>query len=73
MALVVLLATVFIVWMDRDEYHDHADGTVDLLAAEHGAGWTTNDGHSSRYDVPEGDDASVVTGPRAIAPSADGE
>lgn len=31
MALVVLLATVFIVWMDRAEYHDNADGTVDLL------------------------------------------
>ncbi|MFF7410368.1 potassium channel family protein [Streptomyces lydicus] len=31
MALLVLLATVFIVWMERDEYHDNANGTVDLL------------------------------------------
>lgn len=31
MALLVLLATVFVVWADREEYHDNADGTVDLL------------------------------------------
>ncbi|GAU66613.1 putative transporter [Streptomyces sp. NBRC 110611] len=31
MALLVLLATVLIVWIDRDEYHDNADGKVDLL------------------------------------------
>ncbi|MFI0712741.1 potassium channel family protein [Streptomyces inhibens] len=31
MALLVLLVTVLIVWMDRDEYHDNANGTLDLL------------------------------------------
>ncbi|MFE5736845.1 potassium channel family protein [Streptomyces celluloflavus] len=31
MALLVLVATVFIVWIDRDQYHDNAGGTVDLL------------------------------------------
>ncbi|TJZ50135.1 potassium channel family protein [Streptomyces piniterrae] len=31
MALLVLLATVLIVWLDREGYHDNADGTVDLL------------------------------------------
>ncbi len=31
MALAVLVATVFIVWVDRDDYHDNANGSVDLL------------------------------------------
>ncbi|MFG2195082.1 potassium channel family protein [Streptomyces sp. NPDC048639] len=31
MALVVLLTTVFIVYAERDEYHDNADNSVDLL------------------------------------------
>ncbi|MFH8472276.1 potassium channel family protein [Streptomyces sp. NPDC018000] len=33
MALMVLAATVLIVWLDRDGYHDAADGKVDLLDA----------------------------------------
>ncbi|MEU5820833.1 MULTISPECIES: potassium channel family protein [Streptomyces] len=33
MALMVLAITVFIVWIDRDGYHDAADGKVDLLDA----------------------------------------
>lgn len=33
MALMVLAATVFIVWVDRGGYHDAADGKVDLLDA----------------------------------------
>ncbi|WNI34134.1 potassium channel family protein [Streptomyces sp. ITFR-6] len=33
MALMVLAATVFIVWIDRGGYHDAADGSVDLLDA----------------------------------------
>lgn len=33
MALTVLATTVFIVWIDRDGYHDNADGKVDLLDA----------------------------------------
>ncbi|MFF4603793.1 potassium channel family protein [Streptomyces sp. NPDC001339] len=33
MALVVLALTTFIVWIDRAEYHDNADGKVDLLDA----------------------------------------
>ncbi|MCX4963472.1 potassium channel family protein [Streptomyces sp. NBC_00654] len=33
MALMVLAATVFIVWVDRDGYNDSADGKVDLLDA----------------------------------------
>ncbi|MFF1337288.1 potassium channel family protein [Streptomyces sp. NPDC058290] len=31
MALFVLFLTVLIVWIDRDGYHDNANGTVDLL------------------------------------------
>ncbi len=31
MALFVLFLTVFIVWLDRDGYHDNANETVDLL------------------------------------------
>lgn len=31
MALFVLFLTVLIVWLDRDGYHDNANGTVDLL------------------------------------------
>ncbi|WP_078909883.1 TrkA family potassium uptake protein [Streptomyces sp. NRRL S-87] len=31
MALGVLVLTVLIVWLDRDGYHDNADGSVDLL------------------------------------------
>ncbi len=33
MALMVLAATVLIVWIDRGGYHDAADGSVDLLDA----------------------------------------
>nr|WP_202528418.1 potassium channel family protein [Streptomyces sp. SID486] len=33
MALVVLVATAFVVYADRDGYHDNADGAVDLLDA----------------------------------------
>ncbi|MFD4549834.1 potassium channel family protein [Streptomyces sp. NPDC058466] len=33
MALLVLVATAFIVWADRDGYNDNADGSVDLLDA----------------------------------------
>lgn len=33
MALMVLAATVLIVWVDRGGYHDAADGSVDLLDA----------------------------------------
>lgn len=33
MALLVLAATVLIVWVDRGGYHDAADGSVDLLDA----------------------------------------
>ncbi|MFB6602600.1 potassium channel family protein [Streptomyces noursei] len=31
MALLVLVATVFIVWIDREGYHDNAGGQLDLL------------------------------------------
>jgi voltage-gated potassium channel len=31
MALIVLFLTVLLVYMDRDEYHDNADGRVDFL------------------------------------------
>lgn len=31
MALVVMVVTVLIVWLDRDEYHDNAGGTIDFL------------------------------------------
>lgn len=33
MALLVLAATVLIVWLDRAGYNDNADGKVDLLDA----------------------------------------
>ncbi|MEU6088560.1 potassium channel family protein [Streptomyces sp. NPDC047085] len=33
MALAVLVATAFVVYADRDGYHDDADGTLDLLDA----------------------------------------
>jgi voltage-gated potassium channel len=33
MALLVLVATAFIVWIDRGGYHDNSDGAVDLLDA----------------------------------------
>lgn len=33
MAILVLAATVLIVWLDRSGYHDAADGSVDLLDA----------------------------------------
>ncbi|MFD8326093.1 potassium channel family protein [Streptomyces lydicus] len=59
MALLVLLATVFIVWMERDEYHDNANGTVDLLDCFYYATVTLS---TTGYGdiVPYGDSARLL-------------
>ncbi|MEU9499280.1 potassium channel family protein [Streptomyces sp. NPDC048196] len=59
MALGVLLATVFIVWMDRDEYHDNADGALDLLDCFYYATVTLS---TTGYGdiVPYGDSARLL-------------
>ncbi|GFE15385.1 potassium channel family protein [Streptomyces platensis] len=59
MALFVLLATVFIVWIDRNEYHDNADGKVDLLDCFYYATVTLS---TTGYGdiVPYGDSARLL-------------
>lgn len=59
MALLVLVATVFIVWIDRDEYHDNADGTLDFLDCVYYATVTLS---TTGYGdiVPYGDGARLL-------------
>ncbi|MGY5123297.1 potassium channel family protein [Streptomyces nigrescens] len=59
MALLVLLSTVFIVWIDRNEYHDNADGRVDLLDCFYYATVTLS---TTGYGdiVPYGDSARLL-------------
>ncbi|MEU8919278.1 potassium channel family protein [Streptomyces nigrescens] len=59
MALLVLLATVLIVWIDRNEYHDNADGKVDLLDCFYYATVTLS---TTGYGdiVPYGDSARLL-------------
>ncbi|MFB6440691.1 potassium channel family protein [Streptomyces sp. NPDC056411] len=59
MALLVLLATVFIVWLDRDEYHDNAGGPLDLLDCFYYATVTLS---TTGYGdiVPYGDSARLL-------------
>ncbi|MEW9517603.1 potassium channel family protein [Streptomyces tubercidicus] len=59
MALLVLLATVFIVWIDRNEYHDNADSKVDLLDCFYYATVTLS---TTGYGdiVPYGDSARLL-------------
>ncbi|MFF9480397.1 potassium channel family protein [Streptomyces sp. NPDC014733] len=59
MALLVLVATVFIVWIDRDEYHDSADNTVDFLDCVYYATVTLS---TTGYGdiVPYGDTARLL-------------
>lgn len=59
MALVVLMATVLIVYLDRSEYHDNADGNVDFLDAVYYATVTLS---TTGYGdiVPYGDGARLM-------------
>ncbi|MGP3980796.1 potassium channel family protein [Streptomyces sp. KR80] len=59
MALTVLVATVFIVYVDRAEYHDNADGKVDFLDCVYYATVTLS---TTGYGdiVPFGDGARLV-------------
>ncbi|WP_407551501.1 potassium channel family protein [Streptomyces sp. Pv4-95] len=59
MALAVLVATVFIVWVDRDDYHDNANGSVDLLDCVYYATVTLS---TTGYGdiVPYGDTARLL-------------
>ncbi|KWT59558.1 Ion channel protein [Streptomyces albus subsp. albus] len=59
MALLVLVATVAIVWIDRDEYHDNANGSVDFLDCVYYATVTLS---TTGYGdiVPYGDGARLL-------------
>ncbi|MFH8794064.1 potassium channel family protein [Streptomyces sp. NPDC017941] len=59
MALFVLVLTIFIVWIDRDGYHDNANDTVDLLDASYYATVTLS---TTGYGdiVPHSDSARLV-------------
>ncbi|UNO41017.1 potassium channel family protein [Streptomyces sp. MST-110588] len=59
MALLVLAVTVLIVWIDRDEYHDNADGSVDFLDCVYYATVTLS---TTGYGdiVPYGDNARLL-------------
>ncbi|MFJ6631014.1 potassium channel family protein [Streptomyces sp. NPDC091376] len=59
LALVVLLLTVFIVWLDRGGYHDNADGKVDFLDSFYYATVTLS---TTGYGdiVPHSDSARLV-------------
>lgn len=59
MALLVLVATVAIVWVDRDEYHDNANGSVDFLDCVYYATVTLS---TTGYGdiVPYGDGARLL-------------
>ncbi|POX42142.1 Ion channel protein [Streptomyces sp. Ru73] len=59
MALIVLVLTVLIVWVDRDEYHDNADGAVDFLDCVYYATVTLS---TTGYGdiVPYGDTARLL-------------
>ncbi|WP_030559566.1 potassium channel family protein [Streptomyces aureocirculatus] len=59
MALSVLVLTIFIVWIDRDGYHDNANDTVDLLDASYYATVTLS---TTGYGdiVPHSDSARLV-------------
>ncbi|MFH8567699.1 potassium channel family protein [Streptomyces sp. NPDC017993] len=59
MALAVLVATVFIVWLDRDDYHDNANGSVDFLDCVYYATVTLS---TTGYGdiVPYGDTARLL-------------
>ncbi|MET9294461.1 potassium channel family protein [Streptomyces sp. NPDC003077] len=59
MALLVLVVTVLIVWVDRDEYHDNADDTVDFLDCVYYATVTLS---TTGYGdiVPYGDGARLL-------------
>nr|WP_246260123.1 potassium channel family protein [Streptomyces typhae] len=59
MALFVLVLTIFIVWIDRDGYHDNANETVDLLDASYYATVTLS---TTGYGdiVPHSDSARLV-------------
>ncbi|GAA0468878.1 MULTISPECIES: potassium channel family protein [Streptomyces] len=59
MALIVLVLTVLIVWVDRDEYHDNADDAVDFLDCVYYATVTLS---TTGYGdiVPYGDTARLL-------------
>ncbi|MFC6065028.1 potassium channel family protein [Streptomyces ochraceiscleroticus] len=59
MALIVLVLTVLIVWVDRDEYHDNANGSVDFLDCVYYATVTLS---TTGYGdiVPYGDSARLL-------------
>lgn len=59
MALFVLVTTIFIVWVDRDGYHDNADSSIDLLDASYYATVTLS---TTGYGdiVPHSDSARLV-------------
>ncbi|MET7697256.1 MULTISPECIES: potassium channel family protein [unclassified Streptomyces] len=66
MALLVLVATAFIVWLDGDGYNDNSDGAVDLLDALYYATVTLS---TTGYgDVTPVSDAARITNIFVITP-----